>query len=250
MLLVIPLIALHNGCCYFKIRGESGTERYYFELSEKPYELCKLWRRENAKSLHVSDFDSMFNESKHDNFELILQLSKAVDIPMQVLSGFKNVGECAKLLENGIQRIVIFDLALIDPQGVKELIKKYTPSRVSFFVNAIYGRVNFWDKTLSMSETDYFSHLRELGATRILYRDDGRFDSGEGPDIEVLKNVATISQLRVTVFGSIITPEHLWKIQELEPLGIDSVIIGRPLYENNFPCQKIWRLTEKEEESK
>jgi phosphoribosylformimino-5-aminoimidazole carboxamide ribotide isomerase len=27
-------------------------------------------------------------------------------------------------------------------------------------------------------------------------------------------------------------------------LGVDSVIIGRALYENRFPCQKLWRVAE------
>jgi phosphoribosylformimino-5-aminoimidazole carboxamide ribotide isomerase len=30
----------------------------------------------------------------------------------------------------------------------------------------------------------------------------------------------------------------------LTPLGIDSVIIGRALYENRFPCQELWRIAE------
>jgi phosphoribosylformimino-5-aminoimidazole carboxamide ribotide isomerase len=33
-------------------------------------------------------------------------------------------------------------------------------------------------------------------------------------------------------------------LQALIPIGIDSVIIGRALYENRFPCQKLWRLAE------
>ena len=34
------------------------------------------------------------------------------------------------------------------------------------------------------------------------------------------------------------------RIQELEKYGVDSVVIGKPLYENRFPCQALWRLNE------
>jgi hypothetical protein len=34
-------------------------------------------------------------------------------------------------------------------------------------------------------------------------------------------------------------------VQELEPLGVDSVMMSRPIYENKFPCQAIWREVEK-----
>jgi len=30
----------------------------------------------------------------------------------------------------------------------------------------------------------------------------------------------------------------------LIPAGVDSVIVGRALYENRFPCQKLWRVAE------
>jgi phosphoribosylformimino-5-aminoimidazole carboxamide ribotide isomerase len=33
-------------------------------------------------------------------------------------------------------------------------------------------------------------------------------------------------------------------LQTLERYGVDSVILGRPLYENSFPCQALWRLNE------
>jgi phosphoribosylformimino-5-aminoimidazole carboxamide ribonucleotide (ProFAR) isomerase len=33
-------------------------------------------------------------------------------------------------------------------------------------------------------------------------------------------------------------------MNDFDGFGIDSVIIGKPLYENSFSCQKIWRLIE------
>jgi phosphoribosylformimino-5-aminoimidazole carboxamide ribotide isomerase len=38
--------------------------------------------------------------------------------------------------------------------------------------------------------------------------------------------------------------DDLLKIQELEPLGVDSVVIGRALYQNKFSCQELWRVCE------
>jgi phosphoribosylformimino-5-aminoimidazole carboxamide ribotide isomerase len=34
------------------------------------------------------------------------------------------------------------------------------------------------------------------------------------------------------------------KLQNEAGNYVDSVIIGRALYENKFPCQKIWRVAE------
>ncbi|MEX0599005.1 MAG: 1-(5-phosphoribosyl)-5-((5-phosphoribosylamino)methylideneamino)imidazole-4-carboxamide isomerase, partial [Rhodothermales bacterium] len=34
--------------------------------------------------------------------------------------------------------------------------------------------------------------------------------------------------------------EDLIRLKEIESYGVDSVIIGRALYENKFPCQQFW----------
>ena len=38
--------------------------------------------------------------------------------------------------------------------------------------------------------------------------------------------------------------EDLIKLQRNASEYVDSVIIGRALYENKFPCQRIWRVAE------
>ena len=39
-------------------------------------------------------------------------------------------------------------------------------------------------------------------------------------------------------------PKQLWDLQQLTSIGLDSVIVGRALYENRFPCQRMWRTIE------
>ncbi|HPN38518.1 MAG TPA: HisA/HisF-related TIM barrel protein, partial [Melioribacteraceae bacterium] len=52
------------------------------------------------------------------------------------------------------------------------------------------------------------------------------------------------TKLKITHSGGISGYKDLMEVQKLNSFGIDSVIIGRALYENKFPCQKIWRVAE------
>ena len=61
---------------------------------------------------------------------------------------------------------------------------------------------------------------------------------------KAIKSLAETSGLRVTASGGISGLDDLLKLQELEPLGVDSAVIGRALYENRFACQELWRLCE------
>ena len=50
--------------------------------------------------------------------------------------------------------------------------------------------------------------------------------------------------MRITAAGGIAGLDDLLKVQELEKFGMDSVVIGRAIYENRFACQRLWRKCE------
>ncbi len=65
-----------------------------------------------------------------------------------------------------------------------------------------------------------------------------------GVNLKVLRELAEKTGMRITSSGGISGLDDLLKVQELEKLGVDSVVIGRALYENKFSCQGIWRQCE------
>ena len=48
--------------------------------------------------------------------------------------------------------------------------------------------------------------------------------------------VLQLVQHSASMAGGIATPQQLWDLQENAPVNMDSVVIGRALYENRFPC--------------
>ena len=52
MILIIPAIQIKDGKCLYKVKTLDGTE-----CSDDPVDMAKLWRTENAKSLHVTDIN-------------------------------------------------------------------------------------------------------------------------------------------------------------------------------------------------
>lgn len=246
MLLVIPEIQLIKGECNRLISGVKGTEKLYKEFSENPDELCELLRRENAKSIHIMDVDSLLNHDNNLNMNMILFLSQAVDIPIQVFSNFKNLDECYSLLNNGVYRIIIDELAYLDPEGVKSLIENYTPSRIVCSIYSKGGDLIFDKADKNVSDLEFAEHVKSLGANRIIFGNEDWERKCEGPDLDMLIMFAEKTGMRITIANGVNSPEKLWEINKLVKYGIDSVIIGDGLYSNKFPCQKIWRKVEAE----
>jgi len=46
--------------------------------------------------------------------------------------------------------------------------------------------------------------------------------------------------MKITASGGVTNAEDLRKLDELKLYGVDSVVIGKALYECNFPCQELW----------
>ncbi len=52
---------------------------------------------------------------------------------------------------------------------------------------------------------------------------------------------------KLTASGGVGGYPDLLALQAAETAGIDSVIVGRALYENRFPCQQFWCWHKKDE---
>jgi phosphoribosylformimino-5-aminoimidazole carboxamide ribotide isomerase len=243
MILVIPSIDLRHGHCLRCIEGEPGTEKLYNSYSFHPDNLAKLLRRENAKSVHITDHDS-FDDDKDANTDMIDAIIRSIDIPVELLRCFDTVEEVEEQLEKGVYRVVLHSLILTDPEGVRSLIKHYTPSRIIAGVRADKDIAVMPSNVHGLTALDYGLQAKALGITRLIYTDISWEGTLCGPDTDILRTIAIKTQMRITAAGGVSSPSHLWALQELQPFGLDSVIVGRALYENKFPCQKIWRQAE------
>lgn len=244
MLLIIPAIDLTNGHAMRCIRGVPGTESMYSEISEHPVELAQLWRRENAKCLHVTDIDSWKGIVSPLNIETVVAMQRSIDIPVQFVSRQRTVEAYADLLERGVYRVAVNKVAWIYPEQTQALLEKYGPSRVIFGVRAHKGMVDMGDDHQHVSDEDFLRHVAALGGKRVIYTELDWEGNLTGEDVATIKRVAAVAPLRITMAGGIASPEHLWELQSSVPHNVDSVVIGRAMYENRFPCQAIWRAVE------
>jgi phosphoribosylformimino-5-aminoimidazole carboxamide ribotide isomerase len=246
MMLIIPSMELVRGKCTRVTQGATGSHSYYKLLSANPPELAMLWRKENAKSLHITDRDSLNGDDNSENETAIYEVANSVDIPLQLYANFPTVESCSNWLENGVFRIVLSTLILDNPDGVAKLVSEYTSSRIVIGVRANNGIVEFVGEYPAMKDSTFAKRARELGISRIIYSDQAWEGTYVGPDPETLKRIARETNMRITASGGIDSPEELWMVQELGEHNVDSVLIGRAIFENRFPCQKIWRSIEGE----
>ncbi len=240
MILIIPAIRIKDGKCVFKVKTPNSAE-----CSDDPVDMAKLWRTENAKSLHVTDLNGI-EAGCLINLDIIKSIIQTVDIPIEVGGGIRSFTEAKKVFDAGAYRILIGTLFLENPEEAVKILATYGDSKVVVGVDVENGEVvaKGWPKNSDLTPIDAALLAKSMGFKRFVYRDviyDGDF---RRPNFDAIKCLAEKSKIRVTASGGVESLEDLLKIGDLAASGVDSVIIGKALYENRFSCQNIWRICE------
>lgn len=242
-MLVIPVIDIKDGKCVRVIEGLNDYTEYY---CESPIKIAMLFRKENFKTIHITDLDGAI-QGDMKNFELIKKITSSVDIPVQLGGGIRDFETAKKVLEElGVYRIVIGTAALTDPEFIKKIISTYSASKLVVCIDEKLNNVvtDGWINFADLTPVQFACKMESLGVKRIIYQDVTRVGNLSGPHIERLVELADKTNLKITSAGGISNFADLKKVMEIEHLGIDSVMISRALYENQFPCQRIWREQE------
>jgi phosphoribosylformimino-5-aminoimidazole carboxamide ribotide isomerase len=242
MILVIPSIDIKNGRCVRLVRGIPGTEKRY---SDDPVQMAILWRGENAKMLHVADLDGALGGTM-TNFDLIKKIIQEVEIPIEVSGGVRTYGLAKDLFEAGAARVVLSTAVMENPDVVRQLLADFSPRKVVVAIDASNSTVQPREREERPRSTSVSLGLKAklLGLERALYTNISRNGTLSGPSFSAIEQFALETRLKITASGGVGGYQDLRRLQELEPLGVDSVVVGRALYENRFPCQELWRQCE------
>jgi phosphoribosylformimino-5-aminoimidazole carboxamide ribotide isomerase len=239
MPLIIPAIDIRDGRCVRLHQGSYDDETVYFD---DPVKMAKLWRVQNAQTLHVVDLDAARGEGEH-NRAVIGEMCDVLDIPIQLGGGIRTMDQIEAALNLGVYRVILGTAAVRNPEFVEEALDTYSAQRVVVSIDARDGevRVEGWTEGSGLDAVEFAQEMERRGVRRFVYTDISRDGTMEGPNIQAYRTLGRqLSTAKITASGGVGGYDDLLDIQTLESYGVDSVIVGTALYENRFPCQQFW----------
>lgn len=242
-LLVIPSIDIKDGKLVRIVQGI--PKKVPSVYPDDPVEMAKIWRAENAKCLHVVDFDgAWFGSNK--NLSVIEKLVQSVVIPVELGGGLRSIEKIREAFSIGVARVVLGTVAVTNPEVLQQAIDEFGSERFIISLDVIKNTVIIKGRkeTSALNPVSLGLNLKSMGVKRLILTDVERNGLMLGPNIELLKTVGEKVGLKITASGGISGYNDLISLLELTSYGVDSVIIGRALYENKFPCQELWRIAE------
>lgn len=235
-MLVIPAIDLRGGRCVRLLQGRSDAETVY---DTDPPAVARRFVEAGAQQLHLVDLDGAF-QGQEGNLEAIRAIRKAVQLPLQMGGGLRTAEAIERMLELGIDSVIVGTLAVRNPEVLRALLPRLG-QHLQLAVDTRVGKlaISGWVEDTGLDAVRFAQEWREAGISRAVFTNIARDGALSGPDLDAVAAFAQESGMCVTASGGVRDAADIQALATLEPLGVDRVIVGRALYEGTLPMEAL-----------
>lgn len=234
-LTLYPAIDLKDGACVRLRRGAMDEATVY---SDDPAAQAHAWQDAGCSWLHVVDLNGAF-AGRAVNAAAVRHILAAVNVPVQLGGGIRDMAAVARWLEAGVRRVVLGSAAVKHPALVREACRAF-PGRVAVGIDARDGfvAVEGWAETSSMRAVELALAVEDAGAAAIVFTDIARDGMLAGLNVEVTAEMARQIAVPVIASGGVAGLDDLHALSaSARNVGagrIEGVVVGRALYDGRL----------------
>ena len=232
-MLLIPAIDLKDGHC---VRLEQGDMNKATVFSEDPAAMARHWINQGARRLHLVDLNGAF-AGKPKNESAILSILREVgdEIPVQLGGGIRDLETIERLLDDGLETIIIGTAAVKNPGFLQEACVAFG-GHIMVGLDARDGKVatDGWSKLTGHEVIDLAKKYEDYGVEAIVYTDIGRDGMLQGINIEATLRLARAVSIPVIASGGLTSLKDIDDLCAIEDDGVMGVIAGRAIYNGNI----------------
>ncbi len=228
---IIPAIDILDAQLVRLTKGDPSTKQSYRMLS--PVEAAHEWMQRGADMIHIIDLDAALG--KTPNTDLILGIADEVDAQLQVGGGIRDIKTAQRLLDGGVERIILGSMPINAPESAIKLLNTYGSNRVILALDHKEGYiiVKGWQEATRRRLSESLEEFTGQGYEWFLVTNIDHDGTLEGPDYATYTEIAP--------YGEIIASGGVGAVQDIEKLkktGVQATVIGKALYMNRFTLEE------------
>jgi len=236
-MIVIPAIDLKDGKCVRLLQGRKDAVTVY---SDDPAAMAKHWEGLGAELLHVVDLDGAFT-GEQKNFDMIRAIREAINIPIELGGGIRDVDRIEKLVNLGVDRIILGTSAAKNPEMVKRACEEF-PGKVLVGIDAKDGKVAVkgWVEVTELDAIEFADKMEKTGAAGIIYTDISRDGMLTGPNVEAMETMVDAVNIPVIASGGVSKLDDIRSLNKIKNLW--GVITGKALYSGAMDLKEAIKI--------
>ncbi|GAA2894459.1 bifunctional 1-(5-phosphoribosyl)-5-((5-phosphoribosylamino) methylidenea mino)imidazole-4-carboxamide isomerase/phosphoribosylanthranilate isomerase PriA [Pseudonocardia halophobica] len=227
---LLPAVDVADGQAVRLVQGEAGTETSY----GAPREAALKWQEDGAEWIHLVDLDAAFG--KGSNAELLAAVVGELDVKVELSGGIRDDESLARALSTGCARVNLGTAALENPEWCAKVCAEHGEKiAVGLDVKISGGQHRLAARGWTQDGGDLWETLARMdrdGVSRYIVTDVSKDGTLQGPNIELLKQVAAKTPAPVVASGGISEIKDLVALAETGV--IEGSIVGKALYAGRF----------------
>jgi 1-(5-phosphoribosyl)-5-[(5-phosphoribosylamino)methylideneamino] imidazole-4-carboxamide isomerase/N-(5'phosphoribosyl)anthranilate isomerase len=236
---LLPAVDVKDGRAVRLVQGELDAETAY----GNPLEVALEFQAAGAEWLHLVDLDAAFGRG--ENSALLADVVGKLDIKVELSGGIRDDESLRRALATGCRRVNLGTAALENPEWTAKVIAEHGDRiAVGLDVRGHVLAARGWTK----EGGDLFETIERLerdGCARYVVTDVTKDGTLKGPNIELLKEVCTVTRKPVVASGGISSLDDIAALSALNATGVEGAIVGKALYAGAFTLQQALELTRK-----
>ncbi len=236
--MVIPAIDLIEGRC---VRLWQGRYDHQTTYPMSPESQALRFQEAGSRRLHIIDLEGAADGGR-SNREVIRQVRREVEIPVQTGGGIRTDGDVAELIEAGIDFLILGTVAIEEPQLVEHWIDRWGADRFIVSLDLKHGKLRSrgWTRESAVTLEEMTGRIRSWGVAQVICTDverDGTLDQPAYETYEMLRLLLG-GGIDLIAAGGVSRPQHLRGLKEI---GVVGAVIGRALYEGDVSLEDFLR---------
>lgn len=238
-MILFPAIDLKDGEC---VRLKLGDMEQATVFNDDPAAQARSFAEQGFEWLHLVDLNGAF-EGRPVNAEPVERILAAVDLPVQLGGGIRNLDMIEAWLTKGVRRVILGTIAVRDPDLVRQACKMF-PGQVAVGIDARSGMVAVegWAETSTLKASELASQFEDAGVTAIIYTDIDRDGVLKGINVEATLDLANSTDIPVIASGGLASLGDISRLLEPDCAKLEGVISGRALYDGRFDATEALAL--------
>jgi len=228
-----PAIDLRGGRVVRLEQGDFARERDY---GTDPLDVARQFAADGATWLHIVDLDAAKGDGNNRNVVQRIATELGNSIRIQTGGGVRSVEDAQQLADAGVSRVVMGSAAVREPQLVDVVVRVVD---VAVGLDHRNGEVatDGWLQGSALTLTDAVT--RYPAASAFVITDISRDGMLAGPDVDGLRNIASLTTTPVIASGGVAELTDLRELRDVRRLA--GVIVGKAIYEGRFSVREALR---------
>lgn len=235
MITIIPAIDMIGGECVRLTQGDYDRKTSYYK---DPLEVALRYADCGIRRLHLVDLDGA-KASYPVNLAVLERIVSRTPLEVQYGGGIKSKEALEAVFSSGAKRAICGSIAATQPDMFSRWLADFGPQRMVLGADTRDGliSINGWQQAATMGVEELIEHFRPAGLSQVICTDIAQDGMLSGPSTSLYTKLqAAFPEIDITVSGGI----GSWNdIEELDRLGLRSVIVGKAIYEGRISFDQL-----------